>query len=116
MMSLHRVGCSDGVSASLSETETKTETSPSETETSPSETETTPSETETFNIRDRDPIFFLANIFYHEKHHFFTEDIFLHEKHHIFFTMDIGIYQRLSAFFMPLFSFFPPSGLVVLIE
>ena len=36
---------------------------------------------------------------------YFTGNIFLHEKHH-FFTGDIGIYRRPSAFFMPLFYLF----------
>ena len=48
----------------------------------PFKTETTPSKTKTFKIRDRDPIFFMSNIFLHKKHHFFTGNIFLHEKHH----------------------------------
>ncbi len=58
---LRDVVFSDGVSASKSETESKTETWPSETktetETRPSEIKTTPSETETLGIRDRDLIF-----------------------------------------------------------
>ena len=44
--------------------------------------------------------------FYTKNIIFFTGNIFLHEKHH-FFTGNIGIYHRPSAFFMPLFSFFP---------
>ena len=67
-------------SASSSETETETEISssgtwPFETKTTPSETKTTPSETETFQIRDQD-----------------------RDRDSIFFTGDIGIYQRPSAF------------------
>ena len=48
------VQISDGVSASKSEIETKTEIWPFKTETRLSETETTPSKTETLRIRDQD--------------------------------------------------------------
>ena len=72
-----------------------------------------PSETETFKLRDRDR---RPNIYLHEKHNFFTGNICLHEKHHFFSLGDIGIYHWSNAFFVPLFSFFCPSGLVVSIE